>query len=110
MSDEFTATVREIANGYIVTYSDKEYFTPQFDIASFLKSLAGVDHEKVLQTMVMAAGADRKISTIKSVRDYCITNNYDKYQGLRDAKEYVEGLRDWYCGVLRSPIAERLIF
>lgn len=99
---EFTATVREIANGYIVTYGDQEYFTPQFDIVNFLKAVA-VDHEKALSTMVMAADSDKKISAIKAVRDYCINHNYDKYRGLRDAKDYVERLRgDWYYPSNRS--------
>lgn len=102
---EFTATVREIANGYIVTYGDQEYFTPQFDIVSVLRALSGVDHEKALRDLVMAFdGQGNKISAIRAVRNYCVKNNYDKFQGLRDAKEYVEHLRnDWYY----APLGER---
>lgn len=97
--EDFIATVRKITNGYIVYHNDQEYFTPQFDIATFLKTLAGVDHEKVLRDLVKSFDSDRKISAIKAVRDYCITNNYEKYRGLREAKDYVEGVRaDWYYG------------
>jgi ribosomal protein L7/L12 len=38
-----------------------------------------------------------KINAIKAVRDYCIKVNYDKYIGLKDAKDHVEYVRgDWY--------------
>ncbi len=51
-------------------------------------------HESALKMLVLGfAEGSGKIPAIKAVRQYCSEHKYDKYYGLREAKEYVESLR-----------------
>jgi len=92
------ATVSQIENGFLVTeYSTgRSWFLKEFEIEAM--TIQPVSHETVLRNKVMDMDAEgNKIPAIKMVRDYCINNNYDKYRGLKDAKDFVESLRnDWY--------------
>lgn len=97
------AVVFKIDNGYLVVEEDthRTVFLKEFSLAALVAD-PPVDHEAALRTLVMAEDADRKITAIKAVRDYCIKNNVNWYVGLKDAKDYVERIRtDWYYGSVR---------
>jgi hypothetical protein len=101
------ATVSQIENGYLVTeYSTgRSLYLKDFSIEALMTDLP-VNHEAVLRTLVLGLPNNNKIMAIKTVRDYCINNNYDAYCGLRDAKDYVERIRtDWYYNPSYSPSA-----
>jgi hypothetical protein len=92
---DIVATVRHIKNGYIVQYGGQEYFIKGFDIQAFLDTVVEPDHEAALMKLVLAyPPGSGKIPPIKAVREYCSKNKFDKYYGLRAAKDYVERIRD----------------
>jgi hypothetical protein len=93
------AVVFKIKNGFlIVDPNDEEgdsYFVSTFDPAELAKP--GTNHESKILEIIYETPHDKKIAAIKAVRDYCINNKYDKYVGLKDAKDHVEAVRgDWY--------------
>lgn len=91
------AHVSSIENGYIVTLvpDGRQYFIEDFDIRTLVSAPSRADHELTLRKLVGdAPAAGGKIQVIKDVRDYCIKNGYDAYKGLRQAKDFVESLRN----------------
>ena len=94
------AVVFKINNGFLIVDPNNEedgsYFVPTFDPAKLAK--ADTDHETVVRQIIASFPAQGgKISAIKAVRDYCIKVGFDKYIGLKDAKDHVEYVRgDWY--------------
>jgi len=94
------AVVFKIDNGYLVVEEDthRTLYLKDFSFEALLAD-PPVDHERVLREMVYVLPNINKFIAIKSVRDYCIKNNYDAYSGLRDAKDYVERIRTtWRSG------------
>ena len=94
------ATVSQIENGFLVTEYEtgRTFYLKEFTM-DLLQTVAPkmVDHEAAIRVIIFGTDGNAKIQAIKAVRDYCINNNYDKYRGLRDAKDYVEAVRnDWY--------------
>lgn len=88
--------VYSIENGFVIQDSAtaKSYYVPTFDIQAILKATESPDHEMQLKALVLGFSAEgNKIPAIKAVREYCINNTYDKYRGLKEAKDYVESLR-----------------
>jgi hypothetical protein len=100
------AVVFKINNGFLIVDPNNEangsYFVSTFDPAKLSK--AEVDHEAAVRQIISTFPAmGGKISAIKAVRDYCIEVNYDKYRGLKDAKDHVEYVRgDWYYAPVRK--------
>jgi ribosomal protein L7/L12 len=97
------ARIEKIENGFILTdeQSGHMFYLPVFSVAAMLsEEYPGqhVDHESALRRMVMDFDlGGGKIPPIKAVRDYCIGNGYDRYRGLKEAKDFVESFdRDWY--------------
>ncbi len=94
------AVVFKINNGFLIVDPNNEesgsYFVRDFDPAKIAK--AEVNHEAAIRTIINSFPAEGgKISAIKAVREYCTNNNYDKYIGLKDAKDKVEHDRsDWH--------------
>jgi len=94
------AVVFQIDNGYLLVEEDthRTLYLKDFSFEA-LTANPPVDHERVLRELVFSLPNNNKIFAIKTVRDYCINKNYDKYRGLKDAKDYVEQIRgDWYYG------------
>jgi len=97
------AVIFKINNGYLVTTVDGDQgeavYLKEFSLALLAAAPPMVDHEAALRVLVFEQDGNAKITAIKAVRDYCINKNYDKYRGLKDAKDYVERIRtDWYYG------------
>lgn len=102
------AVVFKIENGYIVTevVGDRTIYLKDFSLDALINSTLPVDHEAMLAEIVFKTPADKKIHAIKDVRNYCIDKNYDKYCGLKDAKDYVERIRtDWYRSTPSGPLS-----
>jgi len=106
---KIVATVYMIENGYLVAEEEtgRHFFLPEFDIECM--NIQPQAHENILRNKIMAMDAPgNKIPAIKMVRDYCVTHNYDRYRGLKDAKDFVESLRnDWSnnvygCGLYKQ--------
>ena len=94
------ATVSVIENGFLVTEYEtgRTFYMKEFTM-DLLRDVAPkmVDHEAAIRVIIFKQDGNQKIQAIKAVRDYCINNNYDKYRGLKDAKDHVEAVRDdWY--------------
>jgi ribosomal protein L7/L12 len=86
--------VEKIENGYLIyDHSDesnvKIIYVKDFDITMLMN--LKIDHEKALIELVSKFPVEQgKIPAIKAVREYCATNNYSRYQGLKEAKDFVE--------------------
>ena len=88
------AVIRQIANGFIVTNvkDGTQFYVENFDINVLVNK--DVAHEAALRILVNSFSSENgKIPAIKAVRNYCNDNGFNKYIGLRDAKEYVESIR-----------------
>ena len=97
---DIVAQVIRIANGFLVVdyNSGEQHYISHFNLEALLLAAATpteADHELKLRRMVLNfPRAFGKIPAIKAVRQYCSDNKWDKYYGLKDAKDYVEALRD----------------
>lgn len=89
------ATISKIMNGFVLTNKEtgEVYYLKNFEINKLMEANGQFpDHEKNIKDLVFSFPG-QKISAIRAVREYCINNNYDKYRGLKDAKDYVESVR-----------------
>lgn len=91
--------IRRISNGFIATTQEgEEHFLKHFNLEALLLAVdqpTEADHELALRKMVLNFPVGHgKIPAIKAVREYCATHKFDRYYGLKDAKDYVESLRD----------------
>ncbi len=97
----YIATVRRIENGFIMEYEGREHFLSDFNFAAVLEAAIKPSHDEVVEKLVLSfPEGSGKIPPIKAVREYCIKNDFDKYRGLKEAKDYVESLRsdDYWRG------------
>jgi hypothetical protein len=83
------ATVRSIVNGFIIEANGEEHYVADFNVNRITGSQ--VNHEHALRQLVKTfPSGSGKIPPIKAVRQYCSDNNFNKYYGLKDAKDFVE--------------------
>jgi hypothetical protein len=105
------SVVFKINNGFLIVNPDGEdaYFTPHWDPAT-VAPIQPIDHEGALRKLVLSIDpVGGKIPAIRTVRRYCTDNNYSKYIGLKDAKDYVESLRDWQYAYVDDNTGETVI-
>lgn len=97
---DIVAQIRKINNGYVVVdyATGEEHFLKHFNLQVLLELAdrpTEADHEFAVRRLVLNFPRGfGKIPAIKAVREYCSAHKFDKYYGLRDAKDYVEALRD----------------
>lgn len=97
---DIVAQIIRIANGFLVVdyNTGEQHYIEHFNLQWLIEGVnkpTDEYHERALRTMVLGfPRGTGKIPAIKAVREYCSENKFDKYYGLRDAKDYVEALRD----------------